>query len=303
MFLVIEKFPGANTVEVTEGVDAALEAMRPLGDMRIDSSLYRPATFVESSFEHLGWAVLAGVLFMLLLIGAIFWDWRRLLISVTAMAVSVAAAAAVLWLRGTTLNLMVVAGLVLGLTAVIHDAVVDPLNIARRVVESQRQSASRTGSVTIVDATAETRRAVLYAVLIVAAAAAPLFFLWGESGAFLPPIVLSYLLAVVASMVVALTVTPALSLMVLANAPLRSPGFRWLHGCAEATTGWHRGWWCGRAPRSWPSPRSPRSVCLRCRSWTHPCGRRSRSETFSSMSRPCPAPRFPELRDHRTGRR
>ena len=158
LFLVIEKFPGANTVEVTEGVDAALEAMRRgLGDMRIDSSLYRPATFVESSFEHLGWAVvLAGVLFMLLLIGAIFWDWRRLLISVTAMAVSVAAAAAVLWLRGTTLNLMVVAGLVLGLTAVIHDAVVDPLNIARRVVESQRQSASRTGSVTIVDATAET---------------------------------------------------------------------------------------------------------------------------------------------------
>ena len=62
--------------------------------------------------------------------------------------------------------------------------------------------------------------------LIVAAAAAPLFFLWGESGAFLPPIVLSYLLAVVASMVVALTVTPALSLMVLANAPLRSPGFQ-----------------------------------------------------------------------------
>ncbi len=230
LFLVVEKFPGANTIEVTEGVEAALDAMRPgLGDMRTDSSLYRPASFVESSFEHLGWALLAGVLLMLLVIGAIFWDWRRLLISVIAMAVSVAAAAAVLWLRGTTLNLMVVAGLVLGLTALIHDAVVDPHNVVRRLVDSRRQGAPRTVSATIVDATAETRRAVLYAVLIVVSAAAPLFFLQGESGAFLPPIVLSYLLAVVASMVVALTVTPALSLMLLANAPLQGPGSRWLH--------------------------------------------------------------------------
>ena len=229
LFLVVEKFPGANTIAVTEGVDAALDAMRPgLGDMRIDSSLYRPASFVESSFEHLGWAVLAGVLLGLLLIGAIFWDWRRLLISVIAMAVSVAAAAAVLWLRGTTVNLMVVAGLVLGLTGVIHDAVVDPHNVFRRVVESRRRGAPRTVSATIVDATAETRRGVLYAVLIVGAAAAPLFFLRGESGAFLPPIVLSYLLAVVASMLVALTVTPALSLLLLANAPLHGPGSRWL---------------------------------------------------------------------------
>ena len=97
LFLVVEKFPDANTVEVTEGVDAALDAMRPgLGDMRIDSSLYRPASYIESSFEHLGWALLAGVLLMLIVIGTLFWDWRKLLISVTAIAVSMAAAAVVL---------------------------------------------------------------------------------------------------------------------------------------------------------------------------------------------------------------
>jgi Cu/Ag efflux pump CusA len=210
LFLVVEKFPGANTVGVTEGVDAALDAMRPgLGDIRIDSSLYRPASFIESSFEHLGWALLAGALLMLLVIGVLYRDWRRLLITSVAIAVSLAAAALMLWARGTTLNLMVIAGLVLALTAVIHDAIVDLHAVGRRLY-------------------ATTRRGVLYAVLVVAVATTPLFFLQGESGAFLPPIVLPYLLAVAASMLVALTVTPALSLVLLANAPLRAARLPWL---------------------------------------------------------------------------
>jgi Cu/Ag efflux pump CusA len=229
LFLVVEKFPGANTVEVTEGVDAALEAMRPgLGDIRIDSSLYRPASFIESSFQHLGWALLAGALLMLLVIGALYRDWRRLLISTAAIAVSLAAAALVLWARGTTLNLMVVAGLLLGLTAVIHDAIVDLQSVARRLSERRRQHSSRPAFLTIVDATAATRRTVLYAVLIVAVGAIPLFFLQGEGGAFLPPIILSYLLAIAVSMLVALTVTPALSLLLLANSPMRSARLPWL---------------------------------------------------------------------------
>ena len=136
---------------------------------------------------------------------------------------------------------MIVAGLVLGLTAVIHDAVVDPHNIARRLRENRGRDTSHSAWVTLVDAAAETRRAVFYAVLITAAAAVPLFFLQGESGAFLPPIVLTYLLAVAASMVVALTVTPALSLLLLANAPVRRSGFRWI--------GWLRRGYDRMAPR------------------------------------------------------
>jgi Cu/Ag efflux pump CusA len=230
LFLVVEKFPGANTVEVTEGVDTALDAMRPgLGDMRIDSSLYRPASFVESAFEHLGWALLAGVLLMLVVIGVLYWDWRRLLISGSAITVSLTAAAVVLWLLDTTLNLMVVAGLVLALTALIHDAIVDPHTVARRLVENRARAPAKPAWITVVDASAETRRVVFYAVLIAAAAATPLFFLWDEPGAFLPPTVLSYLLAVAASMLVALTVTPVLSLLLLANAPLQRPRFRWFN--------------------------------------------------------------------------
>jgi Cu/Ag efflux pump CusA len=229
LFLVVEKFPDANSVEVTEGVDNALDAMRPgLGDIRIDSTLYRPASFIESSFQHLGWALLAGGLLLLLVIGAFFWDWRRVLVSLAAIAASLGAAAAVLYLRGTTVNLMVVAGLVLGLTAVIHDAIVDPQTIARRARADRERDSATPAWTTIVRACTETRRAVRYAVLIAATAAIPMFFLRGEGGAFLPPIVLSYLLAVAASMLVALTLTPALSLLLLAKAPLPRSTPPWL---------------------------------------------------------------------------
>jgi Cu/Ag efflux pump CusA len=220
LLLVVEKFPGSNTVEVTKGVEAAIDAMRPgLGDMRIDSSLYRPASFIESSFEQLRWALLVGGLLLLLLLGALLWDWRRLLVSVAPIPVALAAAAVVLYLRDAPVNFMVVAGLVLGLTALIHDAVTDTHRLASQLRRQGQDGPSRW--TTVVNASVATRGAVLYAVLIVAAAIIPLLFLRGEGGAFLPPILLSYLLAVGASMLVALTVTPVLAALLLAKAPSR----------------------------------------------------------------------------------
>jgi Cu/Ag efflux pump CusA len=220
LLLVVEKFPGSNTVEVTKGVETAIDAMRPgLGDMRIDSSLYRPASFIESSFEQLRWALLVGGLLLLLLLGALLWDWRRLLVSVAPIPVALAAAAVVLYLRDAPVNFMVVAGLVLGLTALIHDAVTDTHRLASQLRRQGQDGPSRW--TTVVNASVATRGAVLYAVLIVAAAIIPLLFLRGEGGAFLPPILLSYLLAVGASMLVALTVTPVLAALLLAKAPSR----------------------------------------------------------------------------------
>lgn len=233
LLLVVERFPGANTVEVTEGVEKALDALRPgLAGMEIDSSVYRPASYVESSFEKLGLATLVGGLLALLVIGVLLWSWRRSLIAVAAVGVSLAAALTVLYLRGTTVNLLFAAGLAVGLTAVIHDAVADVDNLGRRMRQRREQGSAASAWQTIVEATAEMRSAILYAVLIVAAATLPLFFLLGEGGAFLPPMVLSYLLAVSASMLVALVLTPVLGLALLSKAPMahsESPVLRWTH--------------------------------------------------------------------------
>ncbi len=221
LILVIEKFPGADTAAVSEDVDTALAALgQGLADIQMDSSVYRPATYIESSVTNLAWALSAGAVLLLLLLLAYFWDWRRTVICCTGIAVSLAAALLVLNAFGTTVNLMVVAGLVLGLTAVLDDSLTDVHGIALRMRQHRETGNEAPLWGAIVEAATSNRRSVLYASLIVAAATLPLFFLPGEGGAFLPPIAVSYLLAVAVAMVVALTVTPPLALLLLSKAPL-----------------------------------------------------------------------------------
>ncbi len=232
LLLVVEKFPGANTLEVTEGVDDALEAMRPgLPGMEIDTSIYRPATFIETSFANLGWTLLIGAILLLLVIGAFLWDWRAGLISAVAIPLSLVAAGLVLYFRGVTVNTMLLAGLAMALVALIDDAIFDVDKVSRRLRERRAAAGGSPLWRTILDTSLEMRSAFLFATLIIIAALLPIFFMDGRAGAFLPPIAASYLLAVAASMVVALTVTPALSMMLLSSAPLDrrpSPVVGWL---------------------------------------------------------------------------
>lgn len=228
LYLVVEKFPDANAVEVTKGVEAAMASMAPgLTGVTVDTSLYRPASFIESSFRHLSWALLAGVVLMLIAAGLLLWSWRKTVLIAVAVPLSLAVAVAVLYWRGTTVNPMIVAGLVLGLTAVIHDVVADTHHAARGVRTYRLQGGSPEGAGSAVShALAAVRGSIVYAVLIVAAATVPIFFLEGAGKAFLAPVALSYLLAVLSSMLVALLVTPALALLLLGRGPVLQGGSR-----------------------------------------------------------------------------
>jgi len=237
LMMVIEKFPGSNTVEVTRGVEAALEEMSPgLSGIAINTGLFRPASFIETATGNLALALLLGLLLMVVL-GAFLFDWRAALISLVTVPLSLLAAAYVLYLRGVTFNTMVLAGLLIALGVVVDDAIVDVDNIKRRLGQRrQRQEADEeiaegSTAATIVRASLEVRGPLLYATLIIAVAVVPVFFLQGLTGSFVRPLAVSYLLAVLASMVVALVVTPALALVLLARAPLgrrESPPARWL---------------------------------------------------------------------------
>jgi Cu/Ag efflux pump CusA len=126
---------------------------------------------------------------------------------------------------------MVLAGFVIALGVVVDDAIIDVQNIVRRLREHRRAGSDRSTSAIILEASLEVRAPIVYATLIIVAAMVPIFFLTGLTGAFFSPLALSYVLAVAASLVVALTVTPALSLILLRNAPLErreSPLSRWL---------------------------------------------------------------------------
>jgi CzcA family heavy metal efflux pump len=221
LMLVIEKFPGSSTVDVTKDVEAALDALRPgLSDIEIDTSLYRPATFIESALGNLTATLIVALLLVILLLGAFLFDWRAALICVITIPLALLAAGVALHLGGVTFNLLVLAGLLIALGVVIDDAIVDVDNIRRRLRAHRASGGEKSSVDVIVEASLQMRGTLLYATVIALVAVVPAFFLTGVMGAFSRPLVVSYAVAVVASMVVALTVTPALALLLFARARL-----------------------------------------------------------------------------------
>src|SRR5918996_4817898 len=221
LLLVVEKFPGANTLRVTRGVEDAIEELRPgLTGIEIDTTIFRTATFIELAIDNLTFALLIGCFLVVVILAAFLFEWRTAAISLVSIPLSLVTAALVLSLRGETVNVMVLAGLVIAIGVVVDDAIIDVENIWRRL-RQDRAEGRRTPVMRIVlEGSLEVRRAIVYATLINVAAVAPVFFLEGLSGAFFRPLVFAYALAVLASMVVALTVTPALALILLRTAPV-----------------------------------------------------------------------------------
>ncbi len=216
LMLVIEKFPWANTVEVTQAVDEALLALsHGLGGLRMDSTLYRPATFIEAAMANLSSSLVTGGVLAALALFAFFFNWRTTLVAIVAILVSVFAALMVLHYTGTPLNMLVIAGLTLALVAIIDDAVGDVCNVSRRL-RALPAGADETSTMNTIQAAAlELRGALGYATVMLVLAVAPLFLIDGAYGAFFRAIAYPYALAIVVSMVVGLTVTAALSLTLL----------------------------------------------------------------------------------------
>ncbi len=235
LLLIVEKFPWGNTLQVTKGVEAALDALRPgLPGVDIDSQIFRPATFIQMSIDNLTKALLLGCLLVVLILGAFLFEWRSALISLVAIPLSLMAALVVLYLRGVTINTMVLAGLVIAVGVVVDDAIIDIENIMRRLRQHREEGSTRSTARIILEASLEVRGAIIYATLIDAMALLPVFFMRGLSGAFFKPLAISYALAVIASLFVALTVTPAMALILLRRGRLShhaSPIVPWLqHG-------------------------------------------------------------------------
>lgn len=214
LMLVIEKFPSANTLEVTRGVEQALaELSLGLPGVQVDTSVFRLASYVEDSIFNLALVLILGAVLVILTIGGFLFSWRSALISACSMGLSLLAAVIALYLTGATINTMVFAGLVVALGVVIDDAVVDVAKLMERFGHEREGGGGAWSMAIVYQRMVETRRAALYSTLIVILSVIPIFFMGGVSGAFFEPLALSYSLAVVASMVVALTVTPVLTLM------------------------------------------------------------------------------------------
>ncbi len=216
LLLVIEKFPEANTLEVTRGIDEALAALAPgLSGIDIDSSIYRPASYIETASGNLSLGLLIGLVLAAIGLAALLLDWRSVVIVIVAIPASLTVAGLVLYALGATINAMVIGGLALALVVIIDDAIVGVESVMRRVRQPHRDDEPRSRAAIVLEATVAGRGSLGYATLIVIAAAAPLLFLAGIAGAFLPPLAMAYALAVVASVLVSLTVSVALAAVLL----------------------------------------------------------------------------------------
>lgn len=221
IMLIVEKFPWANTLDVTRGVEEAMAQLAPgMTGIEVDTTIFRPATFIEVALGNLTNALILGSLLVFAVLILFLYNARTALISLTAIPLSLMAAALVLDFAGVTINTMILAGLVISVGVVVDDAIIDIENITRRLTLARKAGSKTPVEDIVLDASIEVRGAVIYATLIDVVAIAPVFFIIGLSGAFFQPLAMAYVLAVLASLLVALTVTPALALMLLRNAPL-----------------------------------------------------------------------------------
>jgi Cu/Ag efflux pump CusA len=242
LMLVVEKFPWANSRDVTNTVERALGPLRlGLAGTQLDPTLFRPATFIELAEKNLAKMFLIGAFLSAAVFFAFFANWRTGLITTLAAATSTFVAAVVLYVRGVEANLLIATGLMLGLSVIIDDAILDVENIGRRLRDARERGNGRRPASIIGESLMETRQPLLYATAIMALAVAPLLFLEGFSRAFLEPLALSYLLALAASLAVALTLTPALSLLFLRDSTVvngESALARGLRGVYRVLFGW-----------------------------------------------------------------
>src|SRR6516162_1554002 len=232
LLLVVEKLPWANSLQMTAGVEDAIRQLQPgLPGIKFDTKVFQQADFVKLAISNLTQALVIGFILVVVILVLFLFEWRMALISLLTIPLSLVATLLVLYWRGATINTMTLAGLVIALGAVVDDAIIDVENITRRLREERLAGGGRPAAAVILSACLEVRSPIVYATLILVAASIPVFLLVGLTGAFFRPLVLSYTLAMAASMVVALTVTPALALLLLRGAPIerrKSPLVTWL---------------------------------------------------------------------------
>src|SRR3954451_18385748 len=221
ILLVVEKLPWANTVEMTRGVEDAIRSIEPgMPGVQFDTTIFQQANFITEAIHNLTQALVLGFVLVIVILALFLFEWRVALISILTIPLSLMTTLLILYLRGETINTMTLAGLVIALGAVVDDAIIDVENIVRRLRQHRLSGGEGSTSSVIFNASLEVRGPIVYATVIIVAAALPVFLLQGLTGAFFRPLALSYTLAIVASMVVAMTLTPALTLILLRNTPI-----------------------------------------------------------------------------------
>ena len=238
--LGIQKQPGVNTLALTNELDAVLddiEASLPDG-VELERRLLRQADFIETGVDNVGDALRDGAILVVLIVGVFLLSGRATLITALAIPLSLVVTVLVLDAIGATLNTMTLGGMAIAVGALVDDAIIDVENVVRRLRERGEGEDGRSTLDAVFDASKEIRGSIVFATLIIVLVFVPLFFLQGVEGRLLEPLGLAYVVSLLASLFVALTVTPTLcSLLLPGSRAIRSgvdpAPVRWLRAVYE----------------------------------------------------------------------
>lgn len=225
VLLMVGAQAGVDTRAVTTRLEAALDELRPVlkrEGVNLRSDLFRPANFVDVATGNVMQALALGGVLVVIVLLVFLADWRAAVISAAAIPLSLIAAALALQAWGESLNTMTLGGLALAIGEVVDDAVIGVENVSRRLREAR--GTTRGAAHVVLAAMLEVRTSVAYATLAVILMFLPVLALTGVAGRLFGPLALAYIAAVIASLVVALTVTPALTLLLLGGRIARGPG-------------------------------------------------------------------------------
>lgn len=221
VLMTVTKQPNTNTLELTEKLETTIANLQKSlpADVKVNTQIFRQSRFIEAAIDNIRRALLEGSLFVIVVLFVFMMNWRTTVISLLAMPLSLVVAVLALKAMGMTLNTMSLGGMAIAIGSLVDDAIIDVENVYRRLRENHRKPAAERESVMAVvyHGSAEIRSSVVKATLITMVTFMPLFFLTGMEGRMLMPLGISFVVALFASLFVAMTITPIMCSYLLAN--------------------------------------------------------------------------------------
>ncbi len=219
--LAISKQPGANTLDLTEKIDASIDDIKNNipGDIQMDTHVFRQADFINASIGNIQKVLWEGMAFVVVILFLFLMNWRATAISLVAIPISLIVAILMLKWLGLTINTMSLGGMAIAIGDLVDDAIIDVENVFKRLKENAKKpfSDQREKLVVIFDASFEIRHSIINATFIIIVAFLPLFFLSGMEGKLLAPLGIAFIVSLFASLIVSITITPVLCSYLLTN--------------------------------------------------------------------------------------